>query len=69
MMKIVMIMMLMCWERLMHAMIKIKMITKISEDADYDIDDANNDDDDDDDDDDEDEDDDDMKRRMLTIML
>ena len=53
----------------MHAMIKIKMITKISEDADYDIDDANNDDDDDDDDDDEDEDDDDMKRRMLTIML
>ena len=53
----------------MHTVIKMKMMTKIAEDADYDIDDANNDDDDDDDDDDEDEDDDDMKRRMLTIML
>ena len=57
----------------MHSVMKMKMMTKIAEDADDDVEDANNDDEadyeaDDDDDDDEDEDDDDMKTTRMQLV-
>ena len=54
-----MIMMLIRGERLVHTMMKMKMMTKTAEDADDDLDDGNNDADDDDD----------VARRVLKIML
>ena len=55
----IMIMMLIRGERLIHTMMKMKMMTNTAEDADDDLDDGNNDADDDDD----------VARRVLKIML